>query len=295
MARENLFVKAPAGMGKTHLIQKTMENLEGRRVSFYSSLRGLDSIEKFFKMFLFALRRTMENHDNVNFQLGKFLNEKTQTDFSQKDEAEKFMREFSIVLSQIMQDFLFVFEDFDQWEGREDLLPILLLLDSQNSQKLISSENEMEISEDWERFPLRPLARENVENVSEISIENLENLLNWTRGNTAFFLETAAFYPDKQDVAKTKTAVLKKYHPHFSSFKKRFTDLQWRLLRALASAEITAQPHAFDFLVKHKLGAASSVERALKNLLDTEMIERSEYGYFIKNVALQRWLRWVYL
>jgi hypothetical protein len=58
--------------------------------------------------------------------------------------------------------------------------------------------------------------------------------------------------------------------------------------------ELVTEPHAQDFLRKYKIGAASSVQKALQALLDKEMIFSIETmektAYRVYNVFLMRWL-----
>jgi hypothetical protein len=58
----------------------------------------------------------------------------------------------------------------------------------------------------------------------------------------------------------------------------------------LAKEEPVANPLAQDLIAPYALGAASSVNTALKALLDKELIVRTEEGYRVHEVLLGRWL-----
>jgi hypothetical protein len=46
-----------------------------------------------------------------------------------------------------------------------------------------------------------------------------------------------------------------------------------------------------DFLRKHNLGSASSVQRAIARLLEEEVLEKTNGGYQFTDVFFKRWLR----
>jgi len=67
---------------------------------------------------------------------------------------------------------------------------------------------------------------------------------------------------------------------------------------AIAKEGFVSEPQAQNFLKKHKIGAASSAQKALKALLDKEMIFSLETPektvYRVYNVFLMRWLERVF-
>ena len=97
-----------------------------------------------------------------------------------------------------------------------------------------------------------------------------------------------------QSPRKTLKKVLERYHAIYYNFRKRFTDLQWKLLLAIACEERVLHPHAFEFLINYRLGAASSVERALRNLSDTGIIQNTPEGWKVSDIRFQRWLVQLY-
>ena len=65
-----------------------------------------------------------------------------------------------------------------------------------------------------------------------------------------------------------------------------------QLLVALAKEEDTqVRPFSSDFLRKHNLGSASSVQRAITRLLEEEVLEKTDGGYQFTDVFFRRWLR----
>ena len=64
-----------------------------------------------------------------------------------------------------------------------------------------------------------------------------------------------------------------------------------RLLRAIASDGIVTAPTGKAFLYGHSLGAASTVASVLDNLVDRELVYRSEKGYVVYDRLFALWLK----
>ena len=69
-----------------------------------------------------------------------------------------------------------------------------------------------------------------------------------------------------------------------------YTDVQVNILRAIAKEKVVAQINSGDFITKYRLKNASSVSRALKKLIDNELVYKSENGYVIYDRFLGLWL-----
>jgi DNA-binding transcriptional ArsR family regulator len=69
-----------------------------------------------------------------------------------------------------------------------------------------------------------------------------------------------------------------------------YSAVQVNLLRAIAKEKMVKQINSGDFVSKYRLKNASSVSRALKKLLETEMIYKSEKGYMIYDRFMGLWL-----
>ena len=98
-------------------------------------------------------------------------------------------------------------------------------------------------------------------------------------------IETVKLVCDEQLTAQQIT---------FMQYRDLLSPVQWKMLIAVAKEGLISEPQAKDFLLKHKIGAASSSKKALAALIDKEMvcsIEAPEKtSYRVYNVFLMRWL-----
>jgi DNA-binding transcriptional ArsR family regulator len=69
-----------------------------------------------------------------------------------------------------------------------------------------------------------------------------------------------------------------------------YSSVQVNLLRSIAKEKIVTKINSGDFISKYKLKNPSSVSRALKKLIDNELIYKSEKGYIIYDRFLGLWL-----
>ena len=69
-----------------------------------------------------------------------------------------------------------------------------------------------------------------------------------------------------------------------------YSDVQVNLLKAIAKEKIVTQINSGDFISKYRLKNSSSVSRALKKLIDNELIYKSEKGYIVYDRFLGLWL-----
>ena len=69
------------------------------------------------------------------------------------------------------------------------------------------------------------------------------------------------------------------------------SDAARAVLRAVAADGIVSAPTGKDFLKRHALGAASTVATALENLVDRELVYRTDSGYMVYDRLFSLWLR----
>ncbi len=77
----------------------------------------------------------------------------------------------------------------------------------------------------------------------------------------------------------------------FSGYTKLLTNMQWKVLLAVAKEEPLVNPLANEFINRNKLGAASSVSTALKMLAKNELVIIDENKFYVHDVLLARWLQ----
>jgi len=71
----------------------------------------------------------------------------------------------------------------------------------------------------------------------------------------------------------------------------RLPDKQGKLLIAIAKDKKVLSPTSAEFVKKHNLVSASSVQAALKGLLDKEFVTRDENGYVVYDKFFEIWLK----
>ena len=71
----------------------------------------------------------------------------------------------------------------------------------------------------------------------------------------------------------------------------RLPDKQGKLLIAIAKNGRTQAPTSAEFVKKHNLTSASSVQSALKGLIEKEFVTRDETGYMVYDKFLNMWLK----
>lgn len=78
---------------------------------------------------------------------------------------------------------------------------------------------------------------------------------------------------------------------HFVTIQNLLTDLQWRVLEAIALEGDVEQVTGKNWLQKYKLGSASSIQAVIKAMEEREMIVRQENGFRLMNPMMEHWFR----
>jgi uncharacterized protein len=131
----------------------------------------------------------------------------------------------------------------------------------------------------------------------QIDPAEIERIFNWTRRQTYYVqLVCNKLYgkTEKIDdgmISEVFSEIIQQEIPLFSSYQQLFTNLQWKLLIAIAKEEKVENPMSQHFLTAHELGAASSVSAALQTLAKKEFIVYQDRYYTLHDTLLLRWLR----
>lgn len=143
------------------------------------------------------------------------------------------------------------------------------------------------------------------ENKREIDTETINFILEWTCNHTYYTQVVCnklyASSQRKPDLAFTKlicSQILESEKSTFLQYRNLLTDFQWHLLIAIAKEEKVYQPQSKHFIQQYKLGASSTVKKAIDSLATKEMIfiqHNNDTSYYrIYDVFLMRWLQATY-
>ncbi len=68
------------------------------------------------------------------------------------------------------------------------------------------------------------------------------------------------------------------------------TFFQFKLLKAIAKEKIVSKTNSKEFIGKYQLNQASSVNRAIKSLINKEMICEEKGNYKVYDMFFSKWL-----
>ncbi|WP_194973644.1 AAA family ATPase [Aquiflexum lacus] len=129
-----------------------------------------------------------------------------------------------------------------------------------------------------------------------ISNEQIAMIYNWSRGQTytiqlvCNYLYSQYTQVKDENIQKTYQDILEQQQGIFANFPKMLTKTQWNVFRAIAKEEPLYNPLSKDFIQKHRLGAASTVNTALKSLQKSELVVVDDEAYLVHEVLLARWM-----
>lgn len=292
VSRNNIQLIADSGMGKSHIVETLINRLSGHRFCFEINLRGIQSSRELLYKLLENVNEAAEESYNLKYQLKRILEERPVPLHIDEESFNSWTKDLLVGLQNVSLDFLFIFEDIDQWECKDSLTTALNHFSgARNSQALVTSMEADEKLRSYQRVTIEAVreASLSTEMKEKYDLETLKEVIERSGGNTSFFIEIMKSIGNGSPARAVKR-VLEQYHPIFYNFRHRFTPLQWKLLLAVACEGCVSHPHAFEFLLNYRLGAASSVERALRNLSDSGIIRQTPDGWKVSDIRFQRWL-----
>lgn len=129
-----------------------------------------------------------------------------------------------------------------------------------------------------------------------IDDDGLEQLFTWTRMQTYYTQLICNYLYGQQPITPDRISqvcaqIIQQEIPIYSAYQQLMTSFQWKLLVAIAREESVQNPMAKEFLTTHELGAASSVNSALKMLESKEFVIRTDVGFVVHDTLLMRWLQ----
>lgn len=138
-------------------------------------------------------------------------------------------------------------------------------------------------------------------NKKVLTEEALDFILEFTKGHTYYtqMLCHRVFLYSKQkigleNVHKNALEILQLNEVMYFQYRNMLTNQQWQLMKAIAKEDTVEHANSAAFLKKYDLGAASTVQRSLKSLLEKEMIyltiEENRKYYSVYDCFFSRWL-----
>ncbi|MBW6460092.1 MAG: hypothetical protein K0B08_05915 [Bacteroidales bacterium] len=77
----------------------------------------------------------------------------------------------------------------------------------------------------------------------------------------------------------------------YSNYRNLLTDAQYQLLKAIALEKQVKHPNSSGFIQKYGLGSASTVNSAIKTLIDKELVCEENGLYKLYDVFQSKWFR----
>src|SRR4030042_7061393 len=133
---------------------------------------------------------------------------------------------------------------------------------------------------------------------SELTSETSDLILGKTSNHTyyvQYFCNQlySSGYPliDHEVAESVWNNIIKEREGIYYNYRNLFTDLQFNVLKAIASEGSVIKPLSKDFIHRYGLPTPSSIKSALDALLDREFIHYDRDRYFVTDVFLSDWLK----
>ena len=131
----------------------------------------------------------------------------------------------------------------------------------------------------------------------KISEKSVQKILRLTRNHTYYvqyfcnrLFETNVNEITEEIIIERLTSILKENESYYYGYRNLLTEQQYLLLKAIGKEENVMQPSSRKFANKYNLGASSTINSAIKSLLNKELIFKENYTYKVYDVFFSLWL-----
>jgi len=157
-------------------------------------------------------------------------------------------------------------------------------------------------NEKYEKFIIHHFNNSNKKITSDV----VQQILEWNYTHTANVQEFCSRLHelDSHEITEDQLNLIKEqifnnYEQVYFNYRELLTFTQWQVLKAVGRENELKQPTSKAFISKHKLGAQSSIKRALAALIDNDMVvvhidENDDKVYAVQDVYFRRWLQYKY-
>ena len=132
----------------------------------------------------------------------------------------------------------------------------------------------------------------------KITSESAQKILEFTRNHTYYvqylcnrlYESSVGIITEDVIIEKVKT-ILQENETYYYGYRNLLTEQQYSLLKAIGKEDGVAQPSSKAFITKYKLGTTSTINSAIKSLLNKELVFREENKYKVYDVFFSLWLK----
>ncbi len=132
----------------------------------------------------------------------------------------------------------------------------------------------------------------------EITEEAAKKILELTRNHTYYvqylcnrLFETGRSIITEEVIIEKLTTILQENESYYYGYRNLLTEQQYLLLKAIGKEDGIAQPSSKVFINKHKLGTTSTINSAIKSLLNKELIFKEDGSFKVYDVFFSLWLK----
>jgi uncharacterized protein len=316
---ENVILISRNGIGKTSLVKNVFYHLNKKNEFnlIYCDLLQETQISQFVECFLLAVlesfsTKSLKKIDKLNNILSDKTSDNQLKTFNKFTKAELIFKfnEVLLFLDAQKKRTIIVLDNYDigsRYPNNEFENIIIKPIEScVNIQQIFSgAKNSLSFANE-EIITLGEISNDIYKNFinnhfesSGISIKtkNLDKILSWSRSNIcATQLVCFKLWETRKNKIKSELVdevthqILLEHECSFYMIINLLSAYQLKLLRAIALEGEAVQITSANFIRRYELNAPSSVNTALKALIEKEMIYRIDNSYLISNVILGRWL-----
>lgn len=96
---------------------------------------------------------------------------------------------------------------------------------------------------------------------------------------------------DRGFIVEVQRAILASRDALYANYRNLLTEAQYQLLQAVALEQQVKHPNSSGFIQKHGLGSASTVNSAIRTLIDKELVYEEDGLYKLYDVFQSQWFR----
>lgn len=130
-----------------------------------------------------------------------------------------------------------------------------------------------------------------------INDESADFILDWSRVHT-YYVQLFCYRLYSLDlrkitleqVIKLSDNILDENESIYLGYRNFLSEIQWKLLQAIAKEGYVSEPTGGKFLQKYSFGNASTIKYTLNKLIEMEMVYEESNKYYVYDVFFSRWL-----